>query len=72
MEEQVVSIFSGVNGYLDGLDTDAVNRYETALLENFRANQGDLLKAIREEGEISDENEQKLKDAIEAFTSSFV
>ncbi|MDD9907629.1 MAG: F0F1 ATP synthase subunit alpha [Rhodospirillaceae bacterium] len=72
VEEQVVSIFSGVNGYLDGLDTDAVNRYETALLENFRANQGDLLKAIREEGEISDENEQKLKDAIEAFTSSFV
>ena len=72
VEEQVVSIFSGVNGYLDGLDTDAVNRYESALLENFRANQGDLLKAIREEGEISDENEQKLKDAIEAFTSSFV
>ncbi|MEC9153122.1 MAG: F0F1 ATP synthase subunit alpha [Pseudomonadota bacterium] len=72
VEEQVVSIFSGVNGYLDGLDVDAVNRYETALLENFRANQGELLNTIREDGEISNDNEQKLKDAIEAFTSSFV
>jgi len=72
VEEQVVSIFSGVNGYLDGLDVDAVNRYETALLENFRANQGELLNTIREDGEISNDNEQKLKDAIEAFTGSFV
>ena len=72
VEEQVVSIFSGVNGYLDGLDVDAVSRYETALLENFRANQGELLNTIREDGEISNDNEQKLKDAIEAFTSSFV
>jgi F-type H+-transporting ATPase subunit alpha len=72
VEEQVVSIFSGVNGYLDGLDVDAVNRYETALLENFRANQGELLNAIREDGEISNDNEQKLKEAIEAFTGSFV
>jgi len=72
VEEQVVSIFSGVNGYLDGLDVDAVNRYETALLENFRANQGELLNTIREDGEISNDNEQKLKNAIEAFTGSFV
>ena len=72
VEEQVVSIFSGVNGYLDGLDVDAVNRYELALLEHFRSDQQELLATIREAGEISDESEQKLKDAIETFTKNFV
>ena len=72
VEEQVVSIYCGVNGYLDELDIDAVNRFEVALLEHVRAEQGDLLKAIREEGEISDESDKKLKDVIEAFIKNFV
>ena len=61
IEEQVVSIYSGVKGYLDGLDVDAINRFETV-----------LLSAIREEGEISDESDQKLKDVIEALIKNFV
>ena len=72
IEEQVVSIYSGVNGYLDGLEIDAIKRFETALLEHVRAEQGDLLSAIREEGEISDETDQKLKDVIEALIKNFV
>ncbi len=72
IEEQVVSIYSGVKGYLDGLDVDAINRFETVLLEHVRAEQGDLLSAIREEGEISDESDQKLKDVIEALIKNFV
>ena len=72
VEEQVVSIFSGVNGYLDTLDTDAVNRFEIALLEHVRTQQGDLLKTIREKGELSGDSEQKLKDIIEAFVKNFV
>src|SRR3546814_7871007 len=46
-EEQVVSIFSGVNGYLDGIPADQVVRFEQALLSDFRANQADLLSEIR-------------------------
>ncbi len=72
VEEQVVSIFSGVNGYLDELATDAVSRFELALLEHCRAQQGDLLATIRDEGALSDETEQKLKDVIEAFIKNFV
>ncbi len=72
VEEQVVSIFSGVNGYLDTLDTNAVSRFEEALLEHCRAQQSDLLTTIRDEGALSDETEQKLKDVIEAFIKNFV
>jgi F-type H+-transporting ATPase subunit alpha len=72
VEEQVVSIYCGVNGYLDELDIDAVNRFEVALLEHVRAEHGGLLTAIREEGEISDDSDKKLKDVIEAFIKNFV
>ncbi|MBI10196.1 MAG: F0F1 ATP synthase subunit alpha [Rhodospirillaceae bacterium] len=72
VEEQVVSIFSGVNGYLDTLDVDAVNRFEIALLEHVRTQHGDLLTTIREKGELSGDSEQKLKDIIEAFVKNFV
>ena len=72
VEEQVVSIFSGVNGYLDTLDVNAVNRFEIALLEHVRTQHGDLLTTIREEGELSGDSEQKLKDIIEAFVKNFV
>ena len=71
VEEQVVSIFSGVNGYLDTLDVNAVNRFEIALLEHVRTQHGDLLTTIREEGELSGGSEQKLKDIIEAFVKNF-
>ncbi len=72
IEEQVISIYSGVNGYLDRLNIDAIKRFETALLEHVRAEQGGLLSAIREEGEISYESDQKLKDVIEALIKNFV
>src|SRR5574338_1494410 len=54
MEEQVVSIFAGVNGYIDGIPTAAVTRFESALLSDVRANHGDILKDIRDTGALSD------------------
>src|SRR6187431_805470 len=37
VEEEVVSIFSGVNGFLDTVPTDAVTRFEAGLLAHMRA-----------------------------------
>jgi F-type H+-transporting ATPase subunit alpha len=72
VEEQVVSIYSGVRGHLDGLAVDAVGRYETALLEHFRGQHPELLAKIRSDGEISADTESKLKEVVTAFTKSFV
>lgn len=72
VEEQVVSIFSGVNGYLDTLPANDVNRFEEAMLAHFRAEHADLLATIRDEGAISGETEQKLKDVIETLVKNFV
>jgi F-type H+-transporting ATPase subunit alpha len=72
IEEQVVAIFAGVRGHLDGIEVNAVGRFEQALLEHFRAEHADVLATIRDKGELSDETEQKLTEILEAFLKNFV
>ena len=71
VEEQVVSIFAGVRGYLDTIEVADINRFETTLLDDVRANHGDLLAAIRDEQEISEDSEAKLVAIMESHTKSF-
>jgi F-type H+-transporting ATPase subunit alpha len=71
VEQQVVAIFSGVRGYLDGIPIANIGRYEQALLDEFRSKHSSLLNKIRTEGEISKETEKQLTDIIGAFTKSF-
>ena len=72
VEEQVVSIYCGVNGHLDGLPVDRVGPFEEGLLSDMRANHADLLDTIRTEQELSDDTQAKLKDAVEAYAKNFV
>ena len=53
MEEQVVSLFSGVNGFLDKVKVQDVVRFEQMLLENIREKGIDILNAISTEEAIS-------------------
>jgi F-type H+-transporting ATPase subunit alpha len=71
MEEQVVSIFSGVNGFLDGIEIRDVVRFEQELLDSIREKGAEILAAIREKEELSSETEQKLKAFIGDFAASF-
>jgi F-type H+-transporting ATPase subunit alpha len=71
IEEQVVSIYAGVKGYLDDLDIGAITRYEQTLLEEIRANGNDILEAVRTEKDLSAETEAKLKAFLDKFTKSF-
>ncbi len=71
VEEQVVVIFAGVRGYLDGVDLNDVTRFEQQLLSEVRDKGGDLLEAIRSEKAISDATEEKLKAFMDAFAKTF-
>jgi F-type H+/Na+-transporting ATPase subunit alpha len=71
MEEQVVSIYSGVNGYLDALPVAKIKSYEEGLLRTMREKHADVMDAIRTEKAISDATMAKLKSAVEAYTKSF-
>ena len=71
MEEQVVSIYAGVNGYLDDIELKDVTRFEEQLLNSVRSQHADLLKAIRDEKKLSDESNAGLKAACESFAKTF-
>jgi len=71
VEEQVVAIFAGVRGYLDSIKTEDVTRFETALMSEIRGKHGDILKSIREQKEITNETEAKLKSVFDQFVKTF-
>jgi len=71
MEEQVASIFAGVNGFLDGIPPSAVTRYESEMLDAVRDKGADILSDIRSSGALSDETAEKLKSFLDDFTKSF-
>jgi len=71
MEEQVVSLFSGVNGFLDEVKIQDVVRFEQMLIDNIREKGIDILSAIRTEEAISEETEKKLRTFIGDFVASF-
>jgi F-type H+-transporting ATPase subunit alpha len=71
MEEQVVSIYSAVNGYLDDLPKDKVLEFETDFLKFMRSAYADVLNNIKSTGKIDDATEEKLQKAITEFKSTF-
>ncbi|HYI47969.1 MAG TPA: F0F1 ATP synthase subunit alpha [Allosphingosinicella sp.] len=71
VEEQVVSIFAGVNGFIDTVPTDAVTRFESSLLAHVRADHADVLTKIRDTKALDDDVTAKLKTVIGDFVKSF-
>lgn len=71
VEEQVVVIYAGVNGYLDAVQTSDVGRFEQGLLETVHTKHAEVLDAIRAEKALSDTTEAALKDIVDAYAGSF-
>jgi F-type H+-transporting ATPase subunit alpha len=71
VENQVVSIWAGSNGYLDDVPLEDVSRFETDFLENLRRSHEGILTTIRETKDLSEDTVTALKDAIEDFRKSF-
>ena len=71
VEEQVVSIFSGVRGYLDGIEVTDVTRFEQEMIGEIRDKHADILDAIRTEGDLSEDTEAELKSFLDGFVKSF-
>ena len=70
VEEQVVAIYAGINGFLDGVPVGQVPRFQAELRETLKA-EASIYAAIAESGDIGDETEATLKQALERFASSF-
>ena len=69
VEEQVVSIWAGTRGHLDGVDVSDVGRFEAELLDWFRTRHADVLADISGSGKIADE--ETFDAAVAAFADQF-
>ena len=71
IEEQVVSIYAGTKGYLDGIAVRDVQRFEQTLIGALRDKGADILASIRESKVLSDDVEGKLKPFVDDFAKAF-
>ena len=71
MEEQVVSIFSGVKGFLDKIETKDIAKFEEGLLKSMREKGKKILSTIKSEKELSEKTEKNLFDFVENYSKNF-
>ncbi len=72
VEEQVVVLYAGTNGYIDTIPVPQVRRYETELLDFMRLRHQDVLNAIVSKKTLDEELTGKLKSILSSFTENFV
>ena len=65
--EQVVSIFTGVNGYLDDLELNQIRDFEKDLFELIKSSHSDIIESINSSGDLNEETSSKLTSIIEEF-----
>jgi F-type H+-transporting ATPase subunit alpha len=71
VEEQVVVIFAGVNGFTDSIPVNKITTFEKQFISEFRAKHEDVLATIRSEQALSDDTTKKLKSILEDFVKTY-
>ena len=71
VQEEVVSLYAVVNGYMDDVALDRIGAFEDQLLGYLRTSRPEILKTIAEKQAIDGEDEEALKQAISGFKQSF-
>jgi len=68
--EQVVSVYSGVKGYLDSIDTSQIRSFEKGLLELVKSEKPEILESIQKSGKIEENTEKLLSEVIDNYKKS--
>jgi F-type H+-transporting ATPase subunit alpha len=71
MEEQVVVIYAGVNGFLDPIAVNRVHAFEQGLLTLIRGKNADILEDVRKTSDLTDATAAKLKAAVDGYAKTF-
>ncbi|WMT40706.1 F0F1 ATP synthase subunit alpha [Paenibacillus sp. D2_2] len=71
VEEQVISLYTAVKGYLDDIEVSDVRRFESEFLSFVKNQHDDVLQSIRDTKDLTADNEEKLKEIIEKFKRGF-
>ena len=68
--EQVVTVFTGVRGYLDDVELTEIKQFETEILEKIKSEKNEILSTIQVTGKLEKETEESLIQTIEEYKKS--
>ncbi len=71
LENQVMVIFAGTNGYADAVQVERIKKWEADLIRYLATSHPDIGKDIAEKKQITPENEKKLREALDAFKNTW-
>ena len=69
--DQVLSLYSGVRGFLDKIDTSKVTEFQQKFLESFKAKHADIFNEINDSGNFSDESDKKIGEFLSDFCQNY-
>lgn len=71
VEQQVVSLYAAVKGYIDDIEVADVRRFESEFLAFIGSNKPEILQSITDTKDLTSDNENALKAAIDQFKKGF-
>ncbi len=71
VEEQVISLYAGTKGYLDGIPVGKVGEFERRMISDLKAREPSVLDSIRETREMKPDVEKALASFMDGFAKSF-
>ena len=63
--EQVISVFTGVKGFLDDVDLDKIKKFEKDIIEKIKSDKPEIIDSIQNSGKIDEDTEKLLTQVIE-------
>ena len=69
--DQVLSLYSGVRGFLDKIETSKITDFQQKFLESFKAKHSDIFNEINTTGNFTDDSDKKIGEFLKDFCQNF-
>ncbi len=71
VEEQVISLYAGTKGYLDGIPVGKIGEFERRMISELKVKEPGVLQAIRDTREMKPDVEKTLVGFMDSYTKAF-
>ena len=65
--EQVISVFTGVKGYLDDIEIGKIKQFENNIIEKIKSEKPEIIESIQSSGKLEEETEKLVIQVIEEY-----
>ena len=65
--EQVISVFTGVKGYLDDIEIGKIKKFEIDIIEKIKSEKPEIIESIQSSGKLEEDTEKLVIQVIEEY-----